>query len=169
MPATDGLGLDFHARLLRVARHRGPSATAEDRVQDVWLDVLAKGVPEDVAGTPGRLRAWLCGVLHHKIRDASRRDRRATTGPPDRAEPAAVGGDPAAELIRDETAAAVRRTVASIAGGRGQECARCLALRYLDGLSLAEVAAATGSTVAQVKARLQRAKRRFRRAWGGGG
>lgn len=167
-PVTDGIVLRFQPDLLRVARCRCHDAVAADRVQDVWLDVLVKGIPADVAEAPARLRAWFRGVLLHKLRDGRRREDRVTADPLGEDEPPARDGDPAAELIRAETAAAVRGAIAAIAGGRGRACARCLKLRYLDGLSLAEVAAATGSTVARVSARLQRAKQRFRLTWGGG-
>lgn len=167
-PAADSVP-PVHADLLRVARCRCRRGAADDRVQDVWLDVLLKGIPADVASDPARLRAWLRGVLAHKVRDAARREHATTPLPEGRDEPVGDdGAEPADELVRQETAAAVRAAVAALAVGRCRACVRCLELHYLDGLSLAEVAAKTGSTVLRVKARLQRAKRLFRRAWGGG-
>ncbi|MBX9627090.1 MAG: sigma-70 family RNA polymerase sigma factor [Gemmataceae bacterium] len=158
----------LHAALLRFARYRRCS-TADDHAQDVWADVLARGIPEDVADDTARLQAWLLGTLRHKIQDAARRrDLLGELLPPGLDAPA-VDIDPADGLIRRETADAVRATLAQIATGRGRDYARCLALRYLDGLSLDEIAAKLGCTIAQATARLQRSKRAFRRAWRGGG
>ena len=168
MADADNLETLYHSQLVARALRQGiQTADAEDDVQDVWLEVSRKAIPEEVAGDPSRLLAWLSGILKNRARDRLRHKRRSSIIPLADCDSCGMsfeanGSEPDAEVLQNELIETVRATVNRFASARFRESARCLELRYLEGLTIADVAAVMGMSVTEVNARLQRAKRRFR-------
>lgn len=163
------LGGDRAALELLFARHRGrlvawlgmvvPPALArrvgaEDIAQETLLEAARKLAHFEARGSSS-FYAWLVGIARFKLADARRAERADK-----RAEPA--------ELTRDPTGVATSPTQAAQRADRAQLVRRALAelppaqaealrLRYLEGLSTAEVARATGKSEVAVKSLVSRA------------
>lgn len=146
----DAVG-EVHGYLLARCRNR---AVAEDITSDVFMgavDAVSRGTVHDVT------TAWLIGIARHKLVDhwrrADREQRRLTAVAEESA--AAPGEDPW-DVQLDVLAA---RDALDRLGAHHRSA---LSLRYLDGLSVAEVAAVLGRTVHATEALLVRARRAFR-------
>jgi len=147
----DAVG-EVYGYLLSRCRNR---AVAEDITSEVFMGAVA-------AVTTGRVEtvttAWLIGIARHKLVDHWRRLEReqrriqAVADEPD----AAHGDDDPWDAHLDVLAArdALERL--------GAHHRSALTLRYLDGLSVPEVAAVLGRTVHATEALLVRARRAFR-------
>ncbi|QXC60941.1 RNA polymerase sigma factor [Aquihabitans sp. G128] len=137
-----------------VARCHVP-AVAEDLASETYLaaiDAIEKGTLREPT------TAWLIGVARHKLVDHWRRlarEERRLTAVADLVE---VVDDP--WDVRLEAGHA-RHVLA----GLGAHHRSALVLRYLDGLSVPEVAATLGRTVHATEALLVRARRAFRAAY----
>ncbi|HEU5149017.1 MAG TPA: sigma-70 family RNA polymerase sigma factor [Iamia sp.] len=138
----------------------GSVATAEDVTSETFLaavDAVQRGT------VPHLSVAWLIGVARHKLVDhwrrTAREERRVLRVA---AEPDATTEDPWDEEI---DAALARDVLASL----GAHHRAALTLRYLDGLSVPEVARHLDRTVHATEALLIRAKAAFRRALPEGG
>jgi len=106
----------------------------------------------------GAFRAWLGQILRNRLRDRAR-SKRPTPEPLDSApEPA---GDPEQErvLLDQELLAALRQAYDDLPAGRQREVVR---MRFLEGKTLAEIAAALGLQVGTVKIHLFRGARRLK-------
>jgi RNA polymerase sigma-70 factor, ECF subfamily len=133
----------------------GSQATAEDVTSETFLaavDAVARGT------VPHLSVPWLIGVARHKLVDhwrrTAREDRRVLR--------VASQPDGAVEDPWDvEIDAAVARDVLATLGAHHRAA---LTLRYLDGLSVPEVARHLDRTVHATEALLMRAKAAFRRA-----
>ena len=134
---------------------------ADDVVQEAWL--RARILPGGFA-SPGSLRAWLAAATRRMARDTRRarlrrweRERRA-------ARPEASGAEDVAE--RGALAEAVLRAVNELE----EPCRSTVLLRYMDGRSTSEVAAALSVSEEVARKRLSRALARLRarleREWG---
>ena len=135
----------------------GDRVTAEDVTSETFLaavDAVQRGT------VPHLTVAWLIGVARHKLVDhwrrAAREERRVLRVA---AEPAAAVEDP----WDAEVDVALAREVLA---GLGAHHRAALTLRYLDGLSVPEVARCLDRTVHATEALLIRAKAAFRRALG---
>lgn len=119
----------------------GDLQAGEEAAQDAFVIAWKKiGQVRD----PEAFRGWFATVL---AREAGRRRRRAP--PPLPAEVAAPAADGESDLPREVNALKAKyRDV--------------LALRYVEGLSYAEIALALGLTVARVKSRLHDGRERLR-------
>ena len=100
-----------HSRyVVAVLRRQGVEAgDAEDVAQEVFLAVHAQ-----LAGFAGRscLRTWLCGICRNKARDYRRkRNRRRELFEARLQAPCAEASDPHDELMRNETAERVRKSL----------------------------------------------------------
>lgn len=143
----------------------GDRATAEDVVQDTLLVAL-----RGLGGFDGRssLHTWLCGIAKNKIR-AERRKRRpqpledvlSEVDQDIHAILAEVASEPLPEWVleRQETAELVGATLSSLP----PEYRRALVAKYVDGLSVAEIAAQTGKGVKAAESTLHRARLAFAR------
>lgn len=113
------------------------AATSEDLVQTAWLRLLER---VDQLKNADAVGAWLCTVVRNEALRMLTRRREIPTAfefddRPDE------GADPAAGLIRDERAAALRTAFAYLS----EECQRLLRLTIADPpLSYDEIAAAVG-------------------------
>lgn len=155
--AFDALVARHHARCLRIAVHLvGERADAEDAVQETLLRAyrhLGRYREQD------RFGAWLTRILVNQCRTVRARARRQTGPDVDRA--AADWWSPAAaDAAADD--ADRQALLAGALAGLPHDQREAVVLRYADQLSYAEMAGATGASVAALKMRVQRACRRLR-------
>jgi RNA polymerase sigma-70 factor (ECF subfamily) len=122
---------------------------AADAVQEAWI-----GIVRGLAGLrePERFPSWSYAIVTRRCQDAIRRRMREPPGDPDfdSPDPATAGGEQAADL---------RRAVAALPADQRA----AIALFYLDGLSVGEIAEALGIPGGTVKTRLFHARRALRR------
>jgi RNA polymerase sigma-70 factor, ECF subfamily len=128
---------------------------ADEVVQDTWLTAVRRVRSFDPAA--GSFAAWLRGIAANLLRNhfRSRRRRRVETLGQDVAD-----GRPAEEKVR-RRAESVARALAALPR-RYEEVLRA---KYLDGHSVADVAAAWGETPKAVESLLSRARQAFREAY----
>lgn len=140
----------------------GRVARRED-AEDVTCEVFVAAV-QSVASFRGdsSLLTWLIGIARRKVADHQRRCHRQevleSELPPDGPSPFA-GLDwnqelPDEFLCREETAQIVRRAIAELPDAQRE----VLLLQFSDGLSIREIAEATGRSQDSVKASIRRAK-----------
>ena len=137
------------------ARLGGDDAVAEDVVQDTYVEAMrsAHTFRGDAA-----LTTWLCTIARRRVARHFERERRQQVA--ERGlrlvggEDEAAGGDAGIEQ-RDALVRALGRLPAVHR--------QVLVLKYLDGRSVAEIAAEIGRTTVQVQSLLQRARDGLRR------
>ena len=114
------------------------------------------------------IKTWLFRITHNcgldLIRSRKRRESHlvhddARDGEPGLDPPDTAQLTPADDLLRSETATEVRSALAGIP----EEHRSALLLRYADGLSYAEIAAATGVSIGTVMSRLFYGKRKLKK------
>jgi RNA polymerase sigma-70 factor (ECF subfamily) len=135
----------------------GNRAIAEDLTADTFLAAVGQinsgGVHEVTV-------AWLIGIARHKLVDEWRRQagrpRPEQLDGSDSAHEPTVDGDKAWDIVID------RHLVDAVMVELGPHHRSALALRYFDGLPVAEVAGHLGRTVEATETLLVRARRRFR-------
>ncbi len=138
-----------HSSFVRSLAHGllGDVHAAEDVAQETWIRALEKP-----AGNPGSLRAWLGAVTRNLAWNAQRSRAHRSAREQDAAQTEAVLGADQALLQAD-----LLRSVA-LSVHRLQEPYRTTVLqRYFEGLSVAQIAARTGTPVTTVRSRLQKA------------
>ncbi len=116
------------------------------------VDAVTRGRVDDVT------TAWLIGIARHKLVDHWRRlerEQRRLTAVADESTTSDIDDDPWDAQL---DALAARDTLEQL----GAHHRSALTLRYLDGLSVPEVAAVLDRTVHATEALLMRAKRAFR-------
>jgi len=153
--------IDLYDRrlLYYVLRFLPDADRALDVMQDVWLTLFRR-----LAGlrAPEAFRVWLYQVAHDRVVDAVRRDRRREElfeplGP----ERNGVADDgPGPDLERAEF-------VHHALGLLSPDHREVLLLRFLEDLSLQEIAEALRLSVGTVKSRLHYARQALRREMGG--
>ncbi len=142
-------------RVYGYARNRVGTDAALDVTAEVFLAAAAV-LREDTGHVT---TAWLMGVTRHKTADHWRRvyrarDRAFLTHTPER-ETIVLPDDWGEDPRRPGVVAALDRLV---------DTDRSLLMRHhVDGVPVAEIAAARGKTVAAIESALARARRRFRR------
>lgn len=145
----------------------GDRATVEDLVQETFLVALEK-----LADFDGRssLHTWLCGIAKNKIRTERRRRRpKPLEDVLDEADDeidailAQVAREPLPDWVleRQETRDLVGATLSSLT----PEYRDALVAKYVDGLSVAEMAARDGRGFKATESRLQRARVAFARVF----
>jgi RNA polymerase sigma-70 factor (ECF subfamily) len=143
---------EVYRYLLARCRNR---TVAEDVTSDVFtgaVDAIVRGVVEDVT------TAWLIGIARHKLVDHWRRverEQRRLSAVADEQGPDPTDDDPWDARL---DALAARDVLEQL----GAHHRAVLTLRYLDGLSVPEVASVLDRTVHATEALLMRAKRAFR-------
>lgn len=133
----------------------GDAATAEDVTSETFLaavDAVARGTVVDLTV------AWLIGVARHKLVDHWRR-----TGREER-RLHRVAAEPDSELDDPWESHLDASAARAVLAGLGAHHRAALTLRYLDGLSVPEVARVLDRTVHATEALLVRARRAFRSA-----
>ncbi len=145
----------------------GDRATVEDLVQETFLVALEK-----LADFDGRssLHTWLCGIAKNKIRTERRRRRpKPLEDVLDEADDeidailAQVAREPLPDWVleRQETRDLVGATLSSLT----PEYRDALVAKYVDGLSVAEIAERDGRGLKATESRLQRARVAFARVF----
>lgn len=143
--------------ILRFLRRRLPPQEAEDLLQETFLRAMKAGAPERI----DNLRSYLLATAKHLTLNALRRPRLFR---PVSADPATTLDDVAAphpgphenasfQLLSDALARALSALPLSYR--------RAFELAVLEGRSYEEVARETGTTLAQVKVNIYRARRRL--------
>jgi RNA polymerase sigma-70 factor, ECF subfamily len=146
----------FVARLVR-----GDGQTAADVFQDTWLDAIRH--VEQFDPDRGELRAWLFGIARRRVAQHWRR----RLGHP--GAEGAAGGEIAAEALDGavapdevvehlEQAAVVRASLLAMPPERRE----VLVAKYVEGLSVAQIAAGSGKSPKAVESLLSRAREQFR-------
>jgi RNA polymerase sigma-70 factor (ECF subfamily) len=151
----------WQPRLLAHAwRLLGDAEAARDVVQDAWLDIVRGLARLDDAA---HFSAWAYRIVSRRAADAIRRSQRGR-----KLDAAGAGAEPAAEddVERIEAAADAQPLARALAGLPPDQRAT-VALFYLQELSVAEIAAATGVPAGTVKTRLMHARAKLRAALGG--
>jgi RNA polymerase sigma-70 factor (ECF subfamily) len=132
---------------------------AEDLVQETFLEAVrsASGFRGDAA-----LSTWLCAIARHRLARHFRAERRREVADSGLV---AVAGDDGEEAVEDDAIDTVdRRDEVMSALGRLPVLHRqVLVLKYLDGMSVEEVAGELGRSRVQVQSLLQRAREGLRR------
>jgi RNA polymerase sigma-70 factor (ECF subfamily) len=129
---------------------------ADEVVQDTWLTAVRRVRAFDPAAGP--FAAWLRGIAAHHLSNAFRRRRRRGPTQTLAQEPAAPGS---ADEERRQRAEDVGRALATLPG-RYEEVLRA---KYLEGMSVADIAASRGETPKAVESLLTRARQAFREAY----
>jgi RNA polymerase sigma-70 factor (ECF subfamily) len=136
----------------------GLADLADDVIQETWLTAVRRLRAFDPARGP--FRAWLCGIAGNAARNAvrgRRRHRRRARPLDGTPEPAAGEPDPAAA----EKAERVALALAALP----EQYEAALRAKYLDRMSVDEIAADRGTTAKAVESLLSRARQAFREAF----
>jgi RNA polymerase sigma-70 factor, ECF subfamily len=145
----------YHRRLLYyIRRILGDSAEASDVLQNVWLKVFLK---INTLRAPGAFRVWLYKIAHDEAIGLLRK-RRKEIAAIDENDPAIAEVDPWDDVDIRENAELVHRALERLS----QPHREVLTLRFLEDLSLAEIAEIIGCEMGTVKSRLYYAKRSLR-------
>ncbi|MCX5669845.1 MAG: sigma-70 family RNA polymerase sigma factor [Planctomycetota bacterium] len=134
--------------------------------EDVTSETFLAAVRQVGALRPegGSVAAWLVGIARHKIGDLQRRRRRerlADTDPAETGLPCPGAPDGAAAMETAETRASVKQVMDALADDERL----ALEWKYLDGLSVREIALRLGRTQKAAEAVLYRARNAFRTAF----
>ncbi|MEO8246486.1 MAG: sigma-70 family RNA polymerase sigma factor [Chloroflexota bacterium] len=132
----------------------GDHHDAEDATERTFLDAM-KGIG-GYRDTGAGFRAWLFRVAHNTVSNAMRSRRRRRTEPiPDGWDRPAPNADPAALVARAEEGRRVLRAVRDLPLDRRQ----VVLLRFVDGLSAAEIGIVLDRSPGAVRVLLHRALR----------
>ncbi len=149
--AGERLARRWTPRLLRTARRMlGDAELARDAVQEAWAGIC-KGWRrlEDPAAFP----AWAFGILHNKCRDTIRRNQ------------AMRAREVGLETVREPAISPRGEDAAAISGALSRlslEHRTTAILFFGEGLTLAEIARATGVPEGTAKSRLFHARQKLR-------
>jgi RNA polymerase sigma-70 factor, ECF subfamily len=145
-----------HGRLVQrvLARVLGPDPDLGDLLHDVFVQALES---LDRLDEPKQLRIWLTSIAVFTARGHIRRRRRWRIV---QYLPLGQLPEPGVSSRVEEWSEPLRATY-RVFDQLGDDDRILIALRYIDGLELTEVAAAVGISLATVKRRLQRAQARF--------
>lgn len=135
----------------------GSTVVAEDLTAETFLAAVAAVRAGRVRG-PEVTVAWLVGIARHKLADHWRRSAREERG---MAAVAVLGEEASDPWDEQLDAQAAHAALACLAGPQRA----ALTLRYLDGLSVAEVAAFLGRSVHATETLLVRARAALRRVY----
>jgi RNA polymerase sigma factor (sigma-70 family) len=140
-------------------------ADRNDCLQDIWQEVVAR--LGRFVHDPGRARlsTWLMTLARNKAVDAIRGRRRHAVESLGESEAIAAmdrGTDPAAEYERHRILAQVRNVLAELSGRVSPTSFQVMHLRWIEGRTTSEVAAALALTPGQVRFRTHRMKRKVR-------
>ena len=137
-------------------RCAGLRDAADEVVQDAWLTAVRRIGRFDPAR--GCFADWLCGIAANLLRNHFRRERvRRNSGR--LRDPARLPAEPSADRERAER-------VAGALAALPERYEAVLRAKYLDGRSVADIAAAGGETSKAVESLLTRARQAFRDAYG---
>ena len=143
------------------ARLRGDTAAVEDVVSETFLAAVRQ--VNRLTPEGGSVAGWLIGIARHKIGDLWRHRRRVHSGggAEDRAEATPGGIDPAAPLESAET----RHRVAEVLDTLPDDQRVALEWKYVEKLSVREIADRMGRTEKAAETVLYRARKAFRETY----
>jgi RNA polymerase sigma factor (sigma-70 family) len=143
------------------AQLSGNSASAEDVVGETFLAAVRQ--IGSLAPEGGSVGGWLIGIARHKVQDLRRRAGRMRTTLEENfsAAPPSREDDPRTVLEAAET----RQCVGVIMDGMADEERTVLEWKYLDDLSVRQIAQRLGRSEKAVEASLYRARQAFRAAF----
>jgi RNA polymerase sigma factor (sigma-70 family) len=143
------------------AQLSGNAVSAEDVVSETFLAAVRQ--IGSLAPEGGSVGGWLIGIARHKVQDIRRRAGRMRTTLEDNlaAAPPSKEDDPRVALETAET----RQCVGAIMDGLPDDERTVLEWKYLDDLSVREIAGRMGRTEKAVEASLYRARLAFREAF----
>jgi RNA polymerase sigma factor (sigma-70 family) len=143
------------------AQLSGNTAGAEDVVSETFLAAVRQIA--GLAPEGGSVGGWLIGIARHKVQDLRRRAARMRTTLDENlgAAPLSSEDDPPAAL----EAAEMRQCVGAIMDGLADEERTVLEWKYIEDLSVREIARRLGRTEKAVEASLYRARQAFRAAF----
>jgi RNA polymerase sigma-70 factor (ECF subfamily) len=152
--------------LLRRFAHacRVPPADLNDCLQEVWADLVRKLPAFRYDPGRGRFESWLWAFVHGEAADLLRRRARRLTECLDSQEGASLGGrdaDPATDYERQCQQEAVRHVLDRLRNQVPACSYQAFSMRWVEGRTVAEIAAALHLTSEQVWWRLHRVKDRF--------
>ena len=136
---------------------------ADEIVQETWLTAVRRIRYFDPS--QGSFLAWLRGIAANILRNDLRRQRRCP-------EVQQSADAPIAEADSDQSLEEARlrgQSVAAALDALAEREEAVLRAKYLEGMSVAEIAAARGETPKAVESLLSRARRAFRNAYPGQG
>ena len=139
----------------------GSFGVAEELTQETFLGAVASIRKGEAIAAP---LPWVLGIARHKLLDHYRRQARAGGGPALRWEKSTETGDADAWAAPREDEGWRERTLTALAAVPVAQ-REALVLRYLDGLSVPEVAATLGRSVHAVESLLVRGKASFKRCY----
>lgn len=125
---------------------------ADDALQDTWMTAIRKVRRFDPA--VASFHDWLCGIASNAIRNLLRSRRRRTAR-----HESLNGTEKAADRAKG---IAIAEALAELP----ERSERVLRMKYLDGHTVAEIAAIGGETEKAVESLLSRARSSFREAYG---
>jgi RNA polymerase sigma-70 factor (ECF subfamily) len=141
---------------------RGNRSLAEDLNQETWLEAL--DAIEQFSPDRGELRGWLLGIARNRVAMHYRRQfAQATTHPGDDGM-LALQDDLDRPLLPDDIVERVERqgVVRAALVSLDSDCRNVLIAKYVDGLSVAQIAARVARTPKAVESLLSRARARLR-------
>ena len=130
---------------------------ADEVVQETWLTAVRR--VRDFDPERGCFTGWLCGIAANVLHNQLRRMARRRLPPCPATTPAAEPADAAIE--QREQAESIARALAELP----ERYEAVLRAKYLDGQSMAEIAAAWDETPKAVESLLTRARQAFREAY----
>jgi len=153
----------------RIAKYlKGWSLTDADRndcFQDVWKEIVGSLQNFQYDPDRGRLCTWMMTVARNKAVDSIRRRNRQASENLSEVEANSVldpRPDPSYEFERRSIQAQVRLALAELSGQVSAMSYNVIYLRWIEGRTTAEIAAALKLTPDQVRFRTHRMKRKFR-------
>ena len=139
------------------ARLCGDVHGAEDVTSETFLAVV-RGI-RTIAPDGGSLAGWVTGIARHKVTDYARRARRSASVPASgNLLAASKTAGPLTTLEESERRAVIAEVLESMPGDERV----ALEWKYLDGLSVREIAVQLGRTEKAAEAILYRARQLFR-------
>ena len=139
-----------------IHRCGGDAAVAEDLTQETFLAAVAELKRGTTVAAPV---PWVLGIARHKLLDHYRRQRRQGWTLLSWEEE--VNDDEFVAPVGEEAGARTDAALAAVPSPQRE----ALVLRYLDGLSVPEVAAALGRSVGATESLLTRGRASFRRGY----
>lgn len=150
----------YQCHIFRFVRSQTPDdATAEDLTAHVFFKALSSA---DTFRADGSYRAWLFRIAHNAIATyRKRRDRSlAVEEPPEEIDP---DPSPASQAITQEARGVVWEAVAKLPESQRE----LVALRYMEDMSIEEIADITQRTKGSIRIQLHRARMNLRGAFEG--
>lgn len=150
----------YQCHIFRFVRSQTPDdATAEDLTAHVFFKALSSA---DTFRADGSYRAWLFRIAHNAVLSyRTLRDRSLAVGqPPEEVDP---DPSPASQAITQEARGLVWQAVARLPESQRE----LVALRYMEDMSIEEIASITQRTKGSIRIQLHRARMNLRDAFEG--